>query len=60
MNIYLNGEKKEVEALLLKDLITDPKGVAVAVNEKLIPRANWSMRLNENDRVEVIHAVFGG
>lgn len=60
MKIYLNGKQIEVEARTINDLIVDPQGVAVALNEELITREKWAKSLQENDRVEVVHAVFGG
>jgi sulfur carrier protein len=40
---------------------TEPKGVAVALNETIIPKSKWSDTLiNENDNVEIVHAVQGG
>ena len=38
-----------------------PQGSAIALNDKLIKRDAWSVTpLNENDRVTVISAAFGG
>ena len=38
-----------------------PPGVAVAVNETVVPRGAWaSSRLDDADRVEVLTAVQGG
>lgn len=37
------------------------RGVAVAVNSELVPRAQWAGRaLMEGDELEVLHAVAGG
>jgi sulfur carrier protein len=39
----------------------EPKGVAVALNYKIIPKQNWSETvLKENDEIEIVHAVQGG
>ncbi len=36
-------------------------GLAVAVNEKVIPRPQWEiMQLNQNDNVLIIQATQGG
>ncbi len=41
--------------------LQEQKGIAVAINESLIPRANWpTTLLHENDTVTVIHATPGG
>lgn len=40
---------------------TSTAGVAVAVNDRVVPRAQWdSVRLAAGDRVEVVRAVQGG
>jgi sulfur carrier protein len=68
MELIVNGEKTEcsdgatvrelLEALEVSD---EGAGVAVAVNEAVVPRAQWvETRLRGGDRVEVIHAVQGG
>jgi sulfur carrier protein len=37
------------------------KGVAIAVNQQIIPKSTWeSYALNENDQVTIIHATQGG
>ncbi len=41
--------------------ISDFKGLAVAVNDTVIPRTNWeSFLLNENDTITIIRATQGG
>lgn len=36
-------------------------GIAVAVNDRVVPRAAWaSTHLVPGDRVEVLHAIAGG
>ncbi len=50
--------------VLLHTLSTAPSGavgVAVAVNQEVIPRSQWSQTaLKPGDRVELIRAVQGG
>ena len=37
------------------------RGIAVAVNEEVVPRSQWhGARLREGDRVEVLTAAQGG
>jgi sulfur carrier protein len=37
------------------------KGMAIAVNQQIIPKSTWdSYALNENDQVTIIHATQGG
>ena len=68
MTITLNGNPTKVaENITIKELlnqtegIEDRKGVAVAVNDDVVPRAEWETRkIEEGARVEVIQAVQGG
>jgi sulfur carrier protein len=48
-------------ALQRLNLPLDARGVAVAVNGEVIPRADWSaFSLGEDARVEVLSAMQGG
>jgi sulfur carrier protein len=66
MNISVNGEPRQVAPgtaldALVKTLTAAPSGVAAALNETVVPRAQWpSTSLSEGDRVEVLTAVQGG
>jgi len=68
MKIYLNGEEKALEQKInLNDIISqylngkEPKGIAVALNETIVPKQKWNeTAINESDRVEIVHAVQGG
>ena len=67
MFVYLNGEKhslgKDCNLMhLLGNLgIKDFNGMAVAVNDEVIPRTKWNLcPLNENDKVLIIRAAQGG
>lgn len=66
MNIFINGEQTLVpDQLSMRSLIDklDLAGqrLAVEVNEELVPRSTFAeYRLQENDTVEIIHAVGGG
>jgi sulfur carrier protein len=68
MKIKLNGEDKSVEAVInLSDFVVQqlngkkPNGVAVALNSMVIPKQKWeSVKIKENDSIEIIHAVQGG
>ncbi|MEV0181239.1 sulfur carrier protein ThiS [Streptomyces sp. NPDC050625] len=66
MNISVNGERREVAPgtaldTLVRSLTAAPRGVAAALNETVVPRAQWSATaLREGDRVEVLTAVQGG
>ena len=66
MNISLNGERHEIAPgtaldVVVRMLTAAPSGVAAALNETVVPRAQWpSTSLSEGDRVEVLTAVQGG
>ncbi len=68
MRVQLNGEAItlppgiNIEALL-QHLRIDPQqvGIAVAVNRRVIPRAQWqTTTLSEGDQVELVYARQGG
>ncbi len=41
--------------------ISDSKGLAIAVNNKVVPRKSWDdFKLSENDKVLLIKATQGG
>lgn len=66
MNVFVNGERQEIAAgtaldTLVATLTAAPSGVAAALNETVVPRAQWpSTRVLEGDRIEVLTAVQGG
>lgn len=66
MNIKVNGENVSLnDENLLSNLASQlnlpEKGIAVAVNQEMIPREKWQeFSLNQNDDVIIITAVCGG
>ena len=64
--VVVNGSVTEVEAgvtvaTLVERLDADGRGVAVAINETVVPRSAWSATtLQHSDRVEVLRAAQGG
>lgn len=66
MIIKVNNKEMELSSqaslLQLAETLQMPdKGVAVAVNNQMIPRTKWSETiLQENDQVVVIKAACGG
>ena len=68
VNIVLNGERRQVasESSLLDilegaGLPVAQGGIAVALNDRVIPRDEWADAIvRDADRIEVIHAVQGG
>ncbi len=66
MQIYVNGEEKQIPdttdmAKLIELMDLTGQRIAVEVNEELVPRSTFTgHRLQEADRIEIIHAVGGG
>jgi sulfur carrier protein len=68
MMIVLNGEDADVApdetlagVLERMGIATDRRGVAVAVDGEVVPRARWTaFSLAEHARVEVLSAMQGG
>ena len=64
--ITLNGKDQDVPAdstvaAVVALLTTTESGCAVAVNDEVVPRHDWTARvLTAGDRVEVLTAVQGG
>lgn len=67
MNIRCNGQDVVVDTnLTLQEFLSqqnldNKKGVAVAVNDSIVTRSNWStLHLSENDSILIISATKGG
>ena len=67
MTIVFNGKDMKLSSpipleQLLTDLgLLDQPGVAVAQNQQLIRRADWSSTIvQDGDELEVLHATAGG
>ena len=66
MQIYINGEPETFEegssvADLVAKLDLTDKRIAVEINEELVPRSTFSSHLlQEEDNVEIVHAIGGG
>ncbi|GAA3149462.1 sulfur carrier protein ThiS [Planomonospora alba] len=66
MNVMINGTAHELPAeatvaQAVRRLTDAVSGVAVAVNDEVVPRGAWeTTALAETDRVEVLTAVQGG
>ena len=63
--IVVNNEETNVECdnimQLAQQLQLPERGVALAVNNKVVPRSAWEeTTLNEGDKVTIIKATFGG
>jgi sulfur carrier protein len=68
MRFKLNGKQREVntENYFLSELLKDENllasgGIAVAVNQQIIPRADWDKKIiRQDDSVLIIRAAQGG
>ena len=65
MQIYVNNKSVATEAtnlaMLAHELILPERGVAVAVNNKMVPRLQWEQTpLSEGANVVIIKAACGG
>lgn len=66
MNILVNNKSQIVEESTLLDglvrqLNIEVKGVAMAVNQTVISKVDWSQtELKENDNITIIKATQGG
>ena len=66
MRLVVNGEPQRLDgAMTVAELVVrlgrGPRGIAVAVNDEVVPRSTWAEhRLCEGDRVEVLNAAQGG
>jgi sulfur carrier protein len=64
--VLLNGEARELaEGTSVADLVaihvSEPRGVAVAVNAAVVPRSTWpDATLHDGDRVELLTPAQGG
>lgn len=69
MELRINGDIHQLEgrdAILVDDLLEHlelptSKGIAVARNDRVVPRGEWRVtQLFDGDRVEIIRATQGG
>jgi sulfur carrier protein len=65
--IFVNGEPRAREGATIYELLADlgvedrARGVAVALDGEVVPRAEWGeRRVNEGQRVEALSAMQGG
>ena len=65
MKLKVNNKEVETEVQTLQEFSQElelaSNGIAIAVNNRMIPRAEWkSFTLSENDSIIIIKAVCGG
>jgi sulfur carrier protein len=65
--IRVNGQEEPLRAqsvaalLAQKEISTDMRGIAVAINGRVIPRADWpGTQLSAGDAIEIVLARQGG
>jgi sulfur carrier protein len=65
--LYVNGAEERLAAATIADLMAarahapNARGVAVALNGRVVPRAAWAeTALRDGDRVEIVRAMQGG
>ena len=67
MEVYINNILRDVPEsstlleLLHAENLAEKKGIAVAVNNAVVPRGNWGKQpLSFQDRITIIKATQGG
>lgn len=65
MKVNINNEEIETAALTVADLAAErqlpEKGVAVAVNNDMVPRTEWAAHaIHEGDDILILKAFCGG
>jgi sulfur carrier protein len=65
LQLVINGEEQSRQAGTLEELIAElglqADRVAVELNRRIVPRAEWSAAaLQDGDRLEIVHFVGGG
>jgi sulfur carrier protein len=66
MKITVNGAERDTDegssvAGVVAAVTERPAGVAVALNDQVVPRGDWATTIvREADRIEVLTAVQGG
>lgn len=65
--MIINVNEKQVEvaeattvAALLVSMGYPERGIAVAVDQAVLPRSRWATTLSDGERLEVVTAVQGG
>ncbi len=66
MKLIINGEDREILksqnlAQLARELDIQAPNFAIALNKQVIPNSKYATTpIQENDQVEIVHAVGGG
>ena len=67
ITVCVNGVEERLAAATIaglmaaRALVSNARGVAVALNGRVVPRAAWAeTSLRDGDRVEIVRAMQGG
>jgi sulfur carrier protein len=67
MEVFINNQSVSfdgpftLDALLLQQNLHDRKGIAVALNNVVIPKAQWeTCKIDAADKITIIRATQGG
>lgn len=65
MIVFVNNKKTDIQCATLAELVAShnlpEKGVAVAVDNEMIPRSHWeTFRLEPSQRITILKAFCGG
>lgn len=66
MKVLINGETKEISkelnlSELLEHFSLPQERIAIELNKEVVRKKDWeNIRINEGDKLEVIHFVGGG
>ena len=66
MKVFVNGETKEISEEinlieLLKHFSLPQERIAVELNARVIRKKDWeTIKINDADKIEIIHFVGGG
>ena len=66
MKVFVNGETKEIAneislSELLKHLSLPDERIAIELNKEVVRKKDWeNIKINDADKIEIIHFVGGG
>lgn len=66
VEVKVNGEEQTLEQAytldsLLEKMDQNKDGVAVAINDEVVPKSEWpNTQINQGDKIEILGAVQGG
>ncbi len=64
--VFINGETKEIAeevnlTELLKNLSLPQERIAVELNKEVVRKKDWeNLKINDADKIEIVHFVGGG